>query len=155
MVYTGKMKTILVAVDLSPISSQVVEAACDFAKPLDAKIFLLHVVSPVSSCVPIGSSMDVASIPLPPSEEEIEETRKALEKLAAPFKKEGLTVKSIVKIAPPVEEIKEQMEAHRAGLLIVGSHGHGGLYHLFNGSVVTALLKYATKPVLVVPVKGK
>jgi nucleotide-binding universal stress UspA family protein len=33
----------------------------------------------------------------------------------------------------------------------MGSHGHGALYHLFVGSVTTAVLKEAPCPVLVVP----
>jgi len=39
--------------------------------------------------------------------------------------------------------------------LVLGSHGHGALYHLFSGSVVTEVLKKATIPVTVIPVHGK
>lgn len=147
------MKTILVAVDLSSVSSQVVQAASALAKPLGAQLILLHVVTPLSSCVPIGSAMDVASIPMPLTAAELEEIRSEVEKLAAPAKAHGLLVTCIVKEALPIEEIKEQAVAHHADILIVGSHGHGGLYHLFNGSVVTSLLKTAEQPILVVPVR--
>jgi nucleotide-binding universal stress UspA family protein len=147
------MKTILVAVDLSPVSSQIITAAANLAEPLHAKVVLLHVVSKISSCVPIGSSMDVAVIPVPPSEKEIEEVKAALIKVAAPLQSRGIEVETIVQVALPLEEIQKQ--AAHASLVVVGSHGHGGLYHLFNGSVVTALLKHATKPILVVPVSEK
>ena len=147
------MKTILVAVDLSPVSAQIVNAAADLAEPLKAKVILLHVVSAVSTCAPIGSSMDVAVIPVPPSEEEIQEVKSALTSLAAPLIARGIAVETIVKVALPLEEIQEQ--AAHSSFVVVGSHGHSGLYHLFNGSVVTALLKHAVNPVMVVPVCGK
>ena len=38
-----------------------------------------------------------------------------------------------------------------AGLLVVGSHGHGGLHHLLVGSVTEAVLRQSTIPVVVVP----
>ena len=149
------MKTILVAVDLSPVSSQILEASLALAKPLGAEIVLLHVVPPVNSCVPIGSAMDVAAIPIPLTESELEEIKTELEKLASSVNADGVTIHCVVKEALPMDEIKEQVLAHHASILVVGSHGHGGLYHLFNGSVVTSLLKHASTPILVVPVKGK
>lgn len=147
------MKTLLVAVDLSPVSASILKTAVVLAKPLDAKIVLLHVVTPLSSCVPIGSAMDVASIPMPLTGEEKEELLIQLEKLAAPAKAHGVSIKCVIKEALPIEEIKEQANAHHTDIIVVGSHGHGGLYHLFNGSVVTALLKEARHPVLVIPVR--
>jgi len=147
------MKTILVAVDLSPMSAQIVKAAADLAEPLKAKIILLHVISTVSSYTPIGSSMDVVAIPVPPSSEEIQGIKKDLALLAAPFESRGIPCEIVAKVALPFEEI--QKRALHASMVVVGSHGHGGLYHLFNGSVVTVLLKHATKPVLVVPVREK
>ena len=153
MVIVTGMKTILVAVDLSPISTQIVKAAADLAEPLKAKIILLHVISVVSSYTPIGSSMDAVAITVPPSEEEIQEIKKDLASLAAPLETRGIPCEIVAKAALPLEEIQKQ--ASHASMVVVGSHGHGGLYHLFNGSVVTALLKHATKPILVVPVREK
>ena len=42
-----------------------------------------------------------------------------------------------------------------ADLVIMGSHGHGALYHLFTGSVVTGVLRRIDCPVLVVPLRQK
>ena len=147
------MKTILVALDLSKASSQVIKATAELARPLGADVVLLHVLQPINSSVPIGSAMDVVALPVPFSKEEIAALKLKLEKAAAPLKEAGLQVETVVTEALPVEEINKQAAAHHVGLIVVGSHGHGALYHLFNGSVVTALLKQATKPVLVVPVR--
>ena len=147
------MKTILVAVDLSPVSTKVLKEAIVLAEELSAKIILLHVIPPVSSAVPVGSSMEMVSVPLPLSPEEIAEVKSRLDKLAASVASPKVSIETAVKEALPVEEIKHQVEATGSSLLVVGSHGHGGLYHLFNGSVVTELLKQASKPVMVVPCK--
>jgi len=148
------MKTILVAVDLSPASSKILKEAVGLAEQLSAKILLLHVIAPVSSAVPVGSSMEMVSVPLPLSAGEIAEVKSRLDQLAASVASPKAHIETSVKEALPVEEIKYQVEATGASLLVVGSHGHGGLYHLFNGSVVTELLKQATKPVLVVPARN-
>lgn len=147
------MKTILVAVDLSPVSSKILKEAIVLAEDLSAKIVLLHVIPPISSAVPVGSSMEMVSVPLPLSAEEITEVKSQLHQLAASVASPKVQMEAVVKEALPVEAIKEQVETTGALMLVVGSHGHGGLYHLFNGSVVTELLKQASRPVLVVPVK--
>lgn len=148
------MKTILVAVDLSPASSKVLKEAVGLAEELSAKILLLHVIAPVSSAVPVGSSMEMVSVPIPLSAGEIAEVKSRLDALAASAASPKFQIETSVKEALPVEEIKHQIATTGASLLVVGSHGHGGLYHLFNGSVVTELLKQATKPVLVVPARN-
>ncbi|HLB32788.1 MAG TPA: universal stress protein [Chthoniobacterales bacterium] len=149
------MKTILVAVDLSKITSQVIKKAVELAKPLHAKLILLHVVEPVTSYIPVGAAMDIVSVPLAIPEEEFKKIQAHFEKLAAPIKNDAISIETITTAAFPVTEINEQAAKHHADLIVVGSHGHGGLYHLFTGSVVTGLLKQATRPILVIPVHNK
>ncbi len=148
------MKTILVAVDLSPVSSKILKEAIVLAEELSAKIKLLHVIPPVSSAVPVGSSMEMVSVPLPLSAEEIAEVKSQLNQLAASASSSKVQIETCLKEASPVQEIKHQAETSDVTFLVLGSHGHGGLYHLFNGSVVTELLKQSSKPVMVVPAKS-
>ncbi|MFI0348018.1 MAG: universal stress protein [Chthoniobacterales bacterium] len=148
------METILVAVDLSEATHEVIKIGGELAKSLGANVVLLYVVQPVNSSVPIGSAMDIVALPVPFSKEELEELASQLEKAAAPLKASGIEVETVLKEALPVEEINRQVAAHHVDIIVVGSHGHGALYHLFNGSVVNALLKEAIKPILVVPVKA-
>jgi nucleotide-binding universal stress UspA family protein len=37
-------------------------------------------------------------------------------------------------------------------MIVLGSHGHGAVYQLFAGSIVTAVLHKARVPVTVIPV---
>ena len=149
------MKTILVAIDLSPITPQVVEGAAHLAKDLQAKLIILAVLEPVAAYVPVGAAMDVITAPIPMEPPDVEGLKERLEKLAAPLRATGLSVETITAVALPQDEIIDQSKATGADMLVLGSHGHGALYHLFSGSVVTSVLHKATIPVTVIPVHGK
>lgn len=54
-----------------------------------------------------------------------------------------------------IEKILHEANEQKAGLIIMGSHGHGALYELLVGSVTAGVLKGAPCPVLVVPAGRK
>ncbi len=149
------MKTILAAIDLSPITHKVIEGAAKLASAMQAKIQLLYVVEPAAAYVPVGAAMDVITAPMPVAPPDLTDAKARLEKLAAPLRASGLSVETCVTISLPVDEILEQTKSAGAELLVLGSHGHGAIYNLFSGSVVTSVLKQATVPVAVIPVHGK
>jgi nucleotide-binding universal stress UspA family protein len=149
------MKTLLTAVDLSPITPKVIEGAGALASSLGAKLILLHVTEPVAAYVPVGAAMDVITAPVPMEPPDLDALKSRLEELAAPVRAKGVTVETVASVSLPVDEILEQAEKTGADMLVLGSHGHGALYHLFSGSVVTAVLQKATRPVTVIPVGSK
>ena len=149
------MKTILAAIDLSPITPKVIEGAARLASGLAAKLIILAVLEPVAAYVPVGAAMDVITAPMPMEPPDLEGLKTRLETLAAPLRDSGITVETIASVALPQDEILEQAKETSADMLVLGSHGHGALYHLFSGSVVTSVLHKATIPVTVIPVHGK
>ena len=149
------MKTILAAIDLSPITHKVVEGAAKLASDLHAKLILLAVLEPVAAYVPVGAAMDVITAPMPMEPPDQEGVKARLESIATPLRATGLSVVTIVSVSLPSEEILEQAKSHGADMVVLGSPGHGALYHLFSGSVVTSVLHKATIPVTVIPVHGK
>ena len=50
-----------------------------------------------------------------------------------------------------VEVILDEANKLNIDLIVVGSHGHGAVYHLMVGSVSQGVLHQSTCPVLVVP----
>lgn len=142
------MKVLLAAVDFSDASPRIVERAAEFARVFGARLVLLHVVEPVASYVPVGAAMDVIETAPPPvMEEDLAAQQEHLNRLAAGI--ENVDTVAIIGLA--ADEIVTQAERHGAGMILLGSHGHGALYHLFAGSVVTGVLKRSKIPVLVVP----
>ena len=147
------MTTILVPVDTSEIAAKVLVEAESLALKLQAKVILLHVVEPVATYVPVGAAMDlIASSPPELDDEQTGVAQSRLEQLAAPLRSKGLDVACEACFGLPMDEILDQAKARGADYIILGSHGHGALFHLFGGSVVTGVLKHSTCPVVVVPV---
>ena len=146
------MKTLLVAIDLSPITPRVLDGASDLALSLGAKLVILHVAEPVAAYVPVGAAMDVITAPVPVEPPDMNTVKERLEQLASPLRSKGITVETTAAVSLPAEEILEQAGKHGALMIILGSHGHGALYHLFSGSVVTSVLHKSEIPVTVIPV---
>jgi len=116
---------------------------------------LFHVIEPIPEYVPVGASMDAISTS-PPAVDLEEQTALAkarLEKLAGPLRSAGLEVCCEAVLGAPVDEIIDQAKLQGADYIVLGSHGHGALFHLFSGSVVTGVLKHSPCPVVVVPVR--
>jgi len=150
------MNPILVPIDFSDVSGRVLAKAAELAGATRAKLVLLHVVEPETDYVPVGGSMDVAATAVPAMVYEDTETpSRRLEELAAPLRERGLEVDVIVTLGIAVDDILQRAEALDASIIALGSHGHGALYHLFAGSVVTGVLHAARSPVLVVPIRKK
>ncbi len=151
------MKTLLVPVDLSDASQHVLEKAAELAPQVSARIVLLHIVEPVATYVPVGATMDVIAAAPPPTEtaESLSAPDSRLKNLAGPLVAAGISVEPVTLIGLAVDDILEQAAKYNADYIMLGSHGHGALYHLFSGSVVTGILKRAKCPVIVVPSKSE
>jgi nucleotide-binding universal stress UspA family protein len=148
------MSTLLVPLDTSEIAPKVLLEAESFAVKLRAKVILFHVIEPVATYVPVGAAMDM--IATSPPDLDMEQTgvaKSRLEQLAAPLRAKGLEVACEALFGMPVDEILDQAKTQGADYIILGSHGHGALFHLFGGSVVTGVLKHSPCPVVVVPVR--
>lgn len=149
------MKTLLVAVDLSDASTVVMHTASSFARQLGARLEIIHVVEPMVTTVPIGAAMDVIEV-APPSttHEDLEFQTRELNRRVGPMLS-GVEFSASAVIGMAADEIVERAASAGADFIVMGSHGHGAIYHLFAGSVVTGVLKRAQTPVLVVPVGKK
>lgn len=155
MGYIIPMATILVPLDTSEIAPKVLLAAESLAVKLSAKLILFHVIEPVASYVPVGASMDlIATSPPVLDSEQTEGARHRLDELAAPLRAKGIEVACEAAFGIPVDEISDMAGSLATDYIVLGSHGHGALFHLFGGSVVTGVLKQSPCPVVVVPVRN-
>lgn len=143
------MNSVLAAVDFSEASGLVIARAAEFAGAFGARLTILHVVEPIVSYVPVGAAMDVIETAPPPMmEANLDAQRAQLDRLAAGYNQAD----TVAVIGLAADEIVSQAAERGADLVVLGSHGHGAIYHLFAGSVVTGVLKRARVPVLVVPI---
>jgi len=96
--------------------------------------------------------MDVITAPIPLEPPDMEAVKARLEELSAPLRAAGVTVETLAVTGLPADEILTAAEESGAGMIVLGSHGHGAVYQLFAGSIVTAVLHKARVPVTVIPV---
>ena len=153
MGYKIRMATIFVPLDTSKIAPKVLLEAQSLALQLHARVILFHVIEPVATYVPVGAAMVlIATSPPELDTETVEAAKNRLDHLAAPLRAKGLDVACEAMFGIPVDEILDQAKTQDVDYIILGSHGHGALFHLFGGSVVTGVLKHSSCPVVVVPV---
>lgn len=142
------MKTILVPVDFSGITENVISETVDLAMLTDARIVLLHVVEP------LVTQVDYSVVAMTIADANQATVRRAHERLLAlqeHWKLRYFRVETAEAIGTPVEEILTQAAALPADYIVIGSHGHGRIYDAIMGSTTNGVLKRALCPVLVIP----
>ena len=65
----------------------------------------------------------------------------------------GRKVTPLLVQGPTVHKIMEQVDQLNPDLVILGSHGHGALYHLLVGSVAEGVMHKIRCPLLVIPAR--
>lgn len=144
--------TILVPVDFSDVSSMVVETAKKYARAFGSRIVLLHICEPEPDFVgyepgPVVVREHIAN--------EMRGKQQTLDALKARFVEPDIEILALQIQGPAVEKIVVEAKEQDAGLVVMGSHGHGAIYNLLVGSVTEGVLKGVSCPVLIVPSEKK
>jgi len=139
------IKNILCAVDRSPDSLQAFGYAIALARWQKARLSLLEVIE---EAPPPGVTRAPKSGSVPT------ETRTTLERdlrrVLTARRASDVQVEIFMRKGKVVQEILAQAKASRSDLLVIGSHGRGGVQRLVLGSVAEKVLRLATCPVLTV-----
>jgi len=160
------MKRILVPIDFSDVTPRVIDLARHLAKALDAEIHLVHVKELSAAAAPGALGYGLAGMPelapmsgvpvpgLDPMPQPIAETEDQKSKLARwqnEIAQDGIKVTLHEPTGAVPDEILDQADAVEADLIVMGTHGHGAMYHLLVGSATKGVLRHATRPILLVP----
>jgi nucleotide-binding universal stress UspA family protein len=129
------LRTLLVPVDGSDLSSVVVPAALELAGLFEPRVVLLRVLDARKKSVGAG---------------EAEEAKSHLAGVARPFERKGIDTLRLVEKGDPVEEILKTARFHEADLIAMTTHGRSGIGRLVTGSVTEQVLRRAPVPLLVV-----
>lgn len=146
------MKHIILPVDFSDSTEQLVDYAISFAKDVQGKIHLIH-VSPTDIGFVIG---DMGYQYFPELEEnEMKYELKELNRLEQYIIAHDVETSHILKQGNAADIILGHAEEKKADYIVMGSHGRSGIYDVFVGSLTKDLTKRANVPVLVVPCHKK
>jgi nucleotide-binding universal stress UspA family protein len=80
----------------------------------------------------------------------LDEAQKIFKPIRTFFDRQGISASFVGKVGHAAELIGKHAESGRFDLLMMGSHGHGGLTNLVMGSVVTKVLALCKTPLLLV-----
>ncbi len=137
-----RLKKILVPVEFSGFSLKALKYAARFAEPFGATLVLVHVVEPVRY---------PESVIIPPEMEEANRERLKLARasLAAFVKKQvpaGRAAEAITRLGHPFSKIGTVAKDFDVDLIVIATHGHTGLKHLFLGSTAERVVRLAPAP---------
>ncbi len=150
---TTTIRKILLPIDFSEAVQPAIELAATMAKKFGASIDLLHVWQP-----PLLIPLPVVVIPSAPETrpvnlEELARTTAGaqMKDLVDRLRDQGVTdVHSRVGVGSPAHEIVELAGLGHFDLIVMGTHGRGGIAHAVLGSVAERVVRRAKCPVLTV-----
>lgn len=142
--------TILVAVDLSPASAKVVEAAGRVAKLTAAPVYVIHTAEPEPDFVGYDAGPEVVRTQVA---QELRREHRDVQALAETLRKDGIDATALLVRGPTVETTLKEAENLGAELIVVGTHGHGAVYDVLIGSYSAGIIRRSKLPVLVVPIR--
>lgn len=144
---TVSYRRLLVPTDFSAQSEQAWMAARALARCLGAEVVLVHVVveAPLFGESPWNMGR-VAEV----YESGRQWAEKSLEEWASAARAEGLTVRTVLRTGAPHREIVALAGDEHADMIVIGTHGRGGVDRALLGSVTDRVVRLAPCPVLTV-----
>ena len=139
---------ILVAIDLSNASQKILDKAKTLAIALPAKVCLLHVIEGEPDFLDDEPDLQSSS---GQSQQEFPQEHKNLHKEVDGFRQSGIETKGLFSQGSVVDVILQKSKQLEIDIIIVGTHGHGGVHHMIFGSVSEGVLRNTSCPVLVIP----
>jgi nucleotide-binding universal stress UspA family protein len=136
----GGIGRILVPLDGSEASEEVLPIVSCLAGPFDFEVQLLHVVEATRSLP--GAPAGATAVHDPETEAAY------LARVAASLEARGLRVGVTLRAGLPAEVIPTVADETKSGLVAMSTHGRSGLGRLFLGSVAERVLRAVSVPVL-------
>jgi nucleotide-binding universal stress UspA family protein len=140
------IKRIIVGVDFSGATEAIVRATITLASSFRATVDVVHVRQP------FAYPMTGGAIPTDAQKEVLFNwIDDALERVCGQFADAGVACITTSLDGSPAARLVAHAEKTAADLIIVGTHGRGGLSHAILGSVANRVVQKAHRPVLVIP----
>jgi nucleotide-binding universal stress UspA family protein len=140
-----ELKNILIAVDFSDSSPNVVRQAMVLATAFGSEVTILHVyelpdyaygATPVTTAEWVGTVKSAAE--------------KELQRFLASIRGFAPNAKGLLRGGDVVEEVLAAIDEIHPDLAVVGTHGRRGARHVVLGSVAERIVRYSQVPVLTV-----
>ncbi len=141
-----EIRRILVPLDFSDQTPNVLDWAAQLAKQHGGRVILLHAYH-----LPV-EFQQLEGAYLPPdfwSNVKVE-AEQSLSRYAEELERRGIQVESVVREGYPATVIVDEAASQSVELIVIGTHGLSGLKHLLLGSIAERVVQRAPCPVLTV-----
>ncbi len=144
------MNRILVAIDFSEVTDEVISKAVTLNKALKGQLRILHVndSAPYSYTPKDDSALEPdPQIAIAPTKEGM------LEWIRIRLSKEQFDADYRLMEGPAVDNILSAAKEFGADIIVIGAHEHGKFYRFLFGDTTESLIRHAPCPIMVVPQK--
>ncbi len=129
---------ILVGIDYSKSSGDVVSAMVKQFRTENTEVRILHVLQPSAPAPP-----QMAPGYAPELEDQKKPAEELVERIASQLRSAGFKVDALVEVGDIRESIIDSAEEWGADLIVVGSHGQRGIQRFLLGSVAEFVARHA------------
>jgi nucleotide-binding universal stress UspA family protein len=141
------MKKILIPTDFSECARRAEETAMALGRGLGAELILLHVAVETPL---YNEGMRELVDPRKVYEAQRAWAESTLAARAAEIRGTGVSAHGVIRSGVAVDEILKLATEERSDLIVIGTHGRGGLNRFFLGSVADRVVRLAPCPVMTV-----
>lgn len=147
-------KTILVPHDFSDGSGRAAALAHDLAKVHGARLVFLHVAElPPMLGAQAAIVPEEGGAPISVADYALQSAGDRLAELASEYERDGVTASFEAVIGSPAAEINTVAGKLGADVIVIGTHGRGGLSRVLLGSVAERVVRHAKIPVVTVRIE--
>jgi len=136
---TVSFKNIVLATDFSDVSEKAFHYATAIARLLGSKIYVVHVVPPETSFIPEF-----------PRDQLEQEAMRKLATLGSRSALEQVAHETVLRTGPVWSALSAVIREENIELVVLGTHGRGGVKKLVLGSVAEEVVRRASCPVITV-----
>ncbi len=141
------MDNILIPLDFSETTLEVLDRASLLARSFSAKLWLIHVAPPEPDFVGYGAGPQTVRDQVA---SELRDEHRRTQQVAEKLRRSGLAATALCPQGATVKTILHEAEKLEVDLIVMGSRGHGKLRGLLLGSQSQKVLQHAPCPVMIV-----
>ncbi|TAK20782.1 MAG: universal stress protein [Chloroflexota bacterium] len=136
--------SVVVAVDGSPFAEHALAHAAEMAREMVASLVITRAVfwdpAPLHGLAPSLTTID----------EMRDDAQQYVDNLAAEVQRAGVDARGVVVVGPTTHVILDEAESANAAVIVLATHGRGGLGRFAMGSIATEIVTHARRPVLLI-----
>jgi len=144
-------KKIIIAVDNSICAEKAAKTGYEMAFKFNSEVALINIIEPAPAAV--NPDFTLAPVFLETYDNSEENSHQLLKEIADKYSN-GIATTYLSIIDTASHGIIQQAQEWGANLIVIGTHGRGGLYHFLMGSVAEHVARKSACPVLIVPNKA-